>query len=79
MDSLGNCTHVFCHNCLNTYCVYKINTMEDVICPKEDCSAEINEQGGVFQGLPQQSKDKYRKTQLWKQTISNPNLRLCPT
>lgn len=24
-------------------------------------------------------KDKYKKMLLWKQTISNPNLRLCPT
>lgn len=34
--------------------------------------------GGVYLGLPEGSKRKYERTLLWKQTMANPNLKLCP-
>ena len=79
MDCVGDCSHLSCFNCLNTYAVYKINIMEDVTCPREGCSAALDSRGSVFYRLPQESKDRYNRNSLWKQTVSNPNLRLCPT
>jgi len=53
--------------------------MADVECPQEGCPKVMNTHSKVFYSLPQQSKDKYKKTELWKQTINNPDLKLCPT
>lgn len=79
MDRLGNCDHLFCLECLQKYCVYKINVMEDVTCPEEDCREIMTTENTVYARLPEQSKEKFKRMLLWKQTISNPNLRLCPT
>jgi hypothetical protein len=34
LDCIGTCGHDFCIDCLNSYCVYKIDTRNDVTCPQ---------------------------------------------
>ena len=79
MLSINNCSHRCCKECLSRYCVYKINLMEDVTCPRDECEAKIDPEGPVFKRLPDGAKDKYKMNQLWKQTVNDPNLKLCPT
>ena len=52
--------------------------MQDVTCPQEGCTMQLQPNSKVFEELPQNTKDKYSRNILWKQTISNPNLKLCP-
>ena len=79
MDCVADCRHRFCFECLNSYCIYKINIMEEVTCPKESCKVQLDPEGDVFKRLPQESKDRFKRNSLWKQTVNNPHLRLCPT
>ena len=53
--------------------------MSEVTCPKEGCPAALNPKGTVFYRLPDKSKERYTRNTNWKQTINNPNLKLCPT
>jgi hypothetical protein len=70
---------MFCRNCLKKYCIYKINVMEDVVCPEENCDIPIDPQGSVLARLSPQTQNRFKRNQLWKQTMSNPNVKLCPT
>jgi hypothetical protein len=76
--SIGNCSHLFCVICLHRYCIYKIDVMENVTCPQEGCEVVLGLGCVVYERLPEESKKKYQRTLLWKQTMSNPNLKLCP-
>jgi hypothetical protein len=51
MDRLGECSHIFCMPCLHSYCRYKINVMEEVICPYDGCEAFIDTKGRVYERL----------------------------
>jgi len=37
MTSISECEHNFCQGCLHQYITYKLNIMENVICPEENC------------------------------------------
>lgn len=79
MDSFGQCGHRFCQNCLAKYSIYKISVMEEPMCPQEGCQCRL-QFNAVMQGrLPEQTKTMYRRLMLWKQTVANPHLQLCPT
>lgn len=52
MDCIADCGHLFCNECLQKYCVYKINVMEDASCPSEGCAAVIKVGGSVYERLP---------------------------
>lgn len=79
MDSIGECEHKFCGDCLNMYIVYKLNTMEDVVCPEEECDTLMDTKKDCYRNLNNDYKKKYEKLQLWKQTLQNPRLKLCPS
>jgi len=78
MTCISDCKHNFCVNCMHHYITYKLNVMESVICPEENCAKEIDTRSNCFVALSEDYKNKYNKLQVWKQTISNPNYRLCP-
>ena len=44
--------HKFCAVCLEKYCSYKIGVMEEITCPEENCSENIDLKGSVFEELP---------------------------
>ena len=75
---MEECEHEFCRRCLHDYLIYKITVMEEVTCPQENCPALLSTTAPCYLDLPQDYKQRYARFQLWKQTISNPNLRLCP-
>jgi hypothetical protein len=79
MVCMADCEHRFCIHCLRKYCTAEINSMKELMCPQEGCSATINENSIFFTGLPQDIKNRLKRNQHWKQTISNPELRLCLT
>jgi hypothetical protein len=58
--------------------VYKISVNEEVTCPQENCPAVLNTTSPCYSSLPEDYKQRYGRFLLWKQTISNPSLRMCP-
>lgn len=53
--------------------------MEIVSCPEEGCNKEISTESRVYLSLSQEIKDRFKRNMLWRQTINNSNLKLCPT
>ena len=53
--------------------------MEEVLCPFDGCEEKIDIGGRVYQKLPENIKEKYERILRWKQTLINPDLKLCPT
>lgn len=78
MAGVADCEHKFCKRCLHDYLVYKISVMEEVTCPQEDCPAVMDIRSNCYQDLPEDYKERYGRFLIWKQTISNPALRMCP-
>ena len=79
MDCVNEeCGHSFCKKCIHDYVIYKISVLQEITCPQEDCAFSIDAGSRCFQDIPEDYKKKYRKYLLWRQTIDNPNLRLCP-
>lgn len=39
----------------------------------------IDPKGSLISYLSKESQERFRRNLLWKQTVSNPNMRLCPT
>ena len=77
MDRFGSCGHEYCIYCLNTYCCYKIDVMEQVACPVQSCSGVLDQNGSVFSRLPQKSKDRYRVIPAFNPEETH--LRHCPS
>jgi len=59
--------------------MYKINVMEEVTCPDENCTEVIDTRGVIFRRLPQVYHERFERNARWMMTVKNPNLRLCPT
>lgn len=78
MGEVADCGHEFCKRCLHEYVIYKISVMEEVTCPQEDCPAVLDTRANCYMDLPDDYKQRYGRFLLWKQTISNPTLRMCP-
>ncbi len=78
LDCISDCGHRFCHECLRNYVMYKLNVMEEVTCPEEDCPKKIDVNSQCFINLPEDFKRKYNRLEVWKQTVDNPILKLCP-
>ena len=53
--------------------------MEEITCPEERCPATLDIKGQVFMQLPIAAQSRYKRLILWKQTMNNPFMRLCPT
>ena len=78
MISIGGCFHYFCKNCMVDYITYKINCRETVLCPEEGCPQKLTKHSPLFLLLNHQIRDRFREQELWRQTVDNPNVKLCP-
>ena len=78
MMSLNLCSHKFCQYCLVEYVVYKINVHEAVLCPEENCPEKLVIDSPICLLLEEKIRNRFREQELWRQTMSNPNVKLCP-
>lgn len=78
MFSFDGCQHLFCLHCLVQYASYKINISEQVECPEEMCKVVLSTNMKVFEVLPTRLQERYKHQCLWRQTLNNPNIRMCP-
>jgi hypothetical protein len=59
--SLSDCQHIFCEECVVNYLTFKINSMEEVLCPDEGCNRKLDLNSQAYKILPEAYKLKYKK------------------
>ena len=78
MACVNLCEHKFCQNCLIEYATYKINVQEAVLCPDGNCPEKMTVDSHLCSILSEKVRNRFREQELWRQTISNPLVKLCP-
>ena len=78
MQSIGNCGHFFCEQCLLSYIKYKIERFEHAICPEEDCEEVIDTKESLLKKMPLNQRKKLVKIQNFYKSLKNPSIRMCP-
>ena len=80
-NNLIGCKHICCNDCYYEFLKEKINSnfIEAIKCPQKYCESKLHDdliEKILYRDIP--LLDKYKKLQMKRQLMLNPNIQLCP-